>query len=154
MNKTELARLDENCGTTAYYDFPPFPRFVLTDGTLALARHGDCFWLLQEIANAQSLPVIKNDSRLQEMQFWKLKKNLQPEQFAPFTVGHLLNYNRPPTAMATLVCERDSDDVAWTKDILYTDFPFDVLPECKIWVAPTSLDGKTLVRVAYLPSEH
>jgi hypothetical protein len=80
------------------------------------------------------LPLFKKDKQLQEMQFWKLV-NRQNNQ-------------------ATLICERDEGDVAYTKEITFTDFPFDNVKVPKLWVAPTSLDGATTIQVIYLPSEH
>ena len=48
---------------------------------------------------------------------------------------------------ATLICERDTDNVAYTEHINFTDFP---LASVKFYVAPA--DEKTMV--IYLPSEH
>lgn len=55
---------------------------------------------------------------------------------------------------ATLKCERDIGDVAFEKQVPYTDFPFEAVGgKVQIWVAPTAMGDKT-VQVAYLPSEH
>ena len=135
MNKAALSQLGNFNGTESYHRLSPF-KMVLTDGAKFLADNAECYWLFNEIAAAQTLSQIKKDSSLQDMQVWTLK---------PFQGG------------ARLICERDSDDVAWHKwhkDIPWTDFPFDAMGEVKIWVAPTSLDGNTLVSVAYLPNEH
>jgi hypothetical protein len=59
---------------------------------------------------------------LQQIQFWKLRVN--------------------PDNSAVLTCERDSDDVAITQEIPYTDFP---LESVKLYLA----DG-----VLLLPSEY
>lgn len=135
MNKPKLAELSQFTGTEGYTRLQPFP-LLLTDGTLFLAQNADCFWLFTEIAMAQSLPKIKNDEKLRDMQFWQLKPHGQGSG-------------------ATLICERDSDDVAYTKQIEYTDFPFDAVKDVRIWVAPTAMgENDKLVQVAYLPSEH
>lgn len=131
MNIANLAHIDQFTGTAGYY--PTInPHFLITDGTKFLAENADAFWLLDEIALAQMLPIIKKDDRLQEMQFWTLKAT--------------------GSNSGKLICERDTDDVAYTKDIEFTDFPFTAL-EPRIWVAPTEArNGR--VMVGYLPSEH
>lgn len=133
MNKTALAQLSQFTGTASYTRLNPFA-LLLTDGARFLAENADCFWLFNEIAAAQRNPIITKDEMLRDMQFWTLRDN-------------------PATSGATLVCERDSGDVALEIPIPFTDFPFDVVPEVKIWVAPTSY-GQGTAQVAYLPSEH
>lgn len=81
---------------------------VATDGVKWLCENAECYWLLDAIASHQ--PDALKDPMLRDMQFWTL------------TV-------RDNTA--TLVCERDSGDVAIRQRIAYTDFP---LPEVRIWV--------------------
>ena len=134
MNLQALSELSSfNC-TEQYWKLPLFRRLVYTDGVRHLVKNADCYWLLDEIAGAQHEAKIKNDESLQGMQFWTLKK-----------VG---------PSSATLICERDTDDVAWTKQIEFTDFPFATVGDAfRIWVAPTFVDGVTKM-VAYLPSEH
>ncbi len=131
MNKENLKQLDGFTGTQGYTRLTPWPMMV-TDGAMFLAENADCFWLLQEIAGLQSLPTIRRDKMLRDYQFWKLVKDGE---------------------RARLICERDAGDVAFTKIIPFTDFPFDSVPEPALWVAPTELEGKT-VQVMYLPSEH
>jgi len=65
---------------------------------------------------------------LREIQFWTLKVNGCPDG------QHFES--------ATVVCERDSGDIAFQQTIEATDFP---LREIEIWVG----NG-----VMYLPSEH
>jgi len=68
--------------------------------------------------------------------------------------GRIIHYQRTEVEpMAYVVAERDSGNAAIVQEIEYTDFPFDVLPEATIWVAPTEMGGK-IVQVAYLASEH
>ena len=132
MNKTALNQLDNFTGTQAYHRLTPFP-LRLSDGALYLAQNADCFWMMQEIAGAQMRPEIRKDASLRDMQFWALEKD---------------------GTGAKLVCYRDLGDPAWSKPIPFTDFPFDVCPNPRVWVAPTSFDGETTVQIAYLPSEH
>lgn len=131
-NKPALLSLDQYCGTTAYHSLPHFP-FVLTDDALALAQAAECFWLMVEIASAQVLPTIKSDDQLQGMQFWELVSNGK--------------------GGATLTCCRDEGDPAWQKEIPFTDFPFDTLPKCRVWVQFAVVDEQRKA-VAMLPSEY
>lgn len=155
MNVNALKELGQFTGTEGYYPLTPF-RLLLTDGTKFLAENADCFWLFNEIAGAQTLPKIKEDEMLQDMQFWTLKPNAEYTcKHAPFTVGAMLHSRKGTQPAAFLICERDSGNVAYTKPIPHTDFPFDAFPdkEVRIWVAPTAYKDGT-IQVAYLPSEH
>lgn len=136
MNKAALNKLDGFTGTQQYHRLSPFA-MLASDGALFLAQNADAFWMLQEIAGAQMDAKIRKDPSLQDMQFWALEK----------VTG---DANQP---QANLVCYRDLGDPAWSKPIPYTDFPFDVCPNPRVWVAPTELEGRA-VQVAYLPSEH
>jgi hypothetical protein len=132
MNRDALKQLNQFTGTSQYYTQGGLlGKFVYTDGVKHLAANADAYWLLVAIASHQ--PDAQRDPKLQQMQFWTLRKEANG---------------------ATLICERDSDDVAITQQIPYTDFPFDVVGEkFSIWVAPTQMnDG--INYVAYLPSEH
>jgi len=132
MNKEKLKHLNQFSGTENYYHMGQFmPNFCYTDGVKYLAENADCYWLLQAIASHQ-LKAMK-DPQLARMQFWTLK---------PF------GDNR-----AVLTCERDKDDVVIQQVIQFTDFPFDTLPEQRIWVGPSEVGGKP-VMVALLPSEY
>ena len=56
-------------GTEQYHRFPPLE---ITDGVLALAEVGGCFWFLSIIASYQ------HDKRLcREFQVWKLEVDLE-----------------------------------------------------------------------------
>lgn len=136
MNKAALNELGNFTGTQQYHRLRPFT-MVASDGAIFLAQNADAFWMLQEIAGAQDERAIKNDPSLNGIQFWALEK----------VDG---DANRP---QAKLVCYRDEGDPAWSKEIPFTDFPFDVCPNPRVWVAPTELEGRE-VQVAYLPSEH
>ena len=113
------------CGTESYHRTMR-PDTVHTDGVLTLAQGADAFWLIDAIVSHQ--PTCMKDDSLRFMQFWTLtvKDN-----------------------SATLICERDTDDVAITQEIEYTDFPLD---EIKVWVEKGWTDGRE-VMVAMLPSE-
>jgi hypothetical protein len=117
-------------GTEEYHRISMlFPRFLLTDGAIWLAKNAECFWLFEAIASYQ--PKCLRDAKLRDMQFWTL------------TVKD---------GKATLKVERDSGDPSplVVKRIGSTSFP---LEEVKIWVAPTATErGEAMV--AYLPSEH
>lgn len=136
MNKQALSNLDRFYGTEGYYRLTTIPSAscVLTDGARFLADNADCYWLFDAIFAAQLRPEVREDSMLQQMQFWSLR--------------------RGDGNAATLICERDSGDVAWKQEIEFTDFPFDAISEPRVWVAPTYLGNNTKALVAYLPSEH
>lgn len=152
MNIPALAQLNSFTGTDHYYKAGPlFPGLVYTDGVAHLLENADAYWLMDAIGSYQ--PECKKDPRLQQMQFWTLRME---QSKAPATLGEQIAEKRGETPhMATLICERDTDDVAFTQKIEFTDFPFQAFPngEVKIWVAPTGIEGKP-VMVAYLPSEH
>ena len=141
MNKTALSQLGNFYGTENYIR-QPLTGLLITDGVDFLRQNADCFWLIDEIGFAQRQPAILHDKgndlgqNLQQMQFWTLRQQTSPTS-------------------AVLICERDTGDVAWSKEIPYTDFPFDCFPnhEVRIWVAPTWCDSRKCM-VAYLPSEH
>lgn len=161
MNKAKLSELDNFTGTENYHRHNPiFRNFVVTDGVMFLAKNADCFWLLDEIAAAQHNPRIKNDEMLQGRQFWTLEatpKPPKPEPYAPMTLGAMFASKQGQSKYAAILkCERDTDDVAYTQPIEYTDFPFDAMPQGKvqIWVAPTGTGDGKIISVAYLPSEH
>ena len=114
-------------GTEKYHRFSIlFPKMVLTDGAKWLGDNAECFWLFDAIASHQKQAM--KDPMLKEMQFWTLKVNSDKT--------------------ATLICERDTDDVAITQNIEYTDFP---LPEIKLYCAPADASG---IFVILLNSEY
>jgi hypothetical protein len=76
-----------------------------TEGVKYLAEQAGAFWLIDAIASWQPSPQVKHDPMLQKIQFWKLRVN--------------------PDNSAILTCERDSDDVALTQEIEFTDFPLE-----------------------------
>jgi len=94
-------------GTEAYHKFSSIPFFpVITDGVLALADVGGCYWFLDIIGSYQT------DERLDpEFQVWKLEVN-HTDSSAIVT-----GYND-----ATLII---------IQEISFTDFPLD---ELKLYV--------------------
>lgn len=95
------ADLSQFTGTSQWYTHPL--GLLYTDGVLYLAEQGGAHWLLDTIASWQAAPRIRDDLMLQQIQFWNLTVNLD--------------------CSAVLICERDSDDVAVTQEIPFTDFP-------------------------------
>jgi hypothetical protein len=106
-------------GTERYHRLTLSPKLLATDGVAWLAENAQCFWLIDEIMLAQTLPEIRRNKCLQEMQFWSLKVH---------------------GSKAVLVCEEDTDKPVYKKNINYTDFP---LNEIKFYVAP--LDENRMV---------
>lgn len=118
---TKTLNLEGFTGTERYYKH--LLGILYTDGVKYLAQEAGAYWLIDAIASWQISPKVKRDPMLQEIQFWKLRVN-------------------PDNNTAVLICERDSDDVAITQEIPYTDFP---LESVKLYLA----DG-----VLLLPSEY
>ena len=127
MNPTELQNnLGQFCGTEAYHQWSIlFKKTLLTDGAKYLAEKANCFWLMDAIASHQ--PKCLKDKMLQDMQFWTLK----------------VHENKS----ATLICERDTNDIFLKQKIPATNFP---LPEIKLWVEADG-NGRMII---LLPSEH
>jgi hypothetical protein len=119
------AELNQFYGTNGYTRWSPlFRNHVLTDGAKFLADKAEAYWLMDAIASYHA--ECMKDEMLQGMQFWTLKVE---------------------DGVGKLICERDTDDVAFSQDIPYTDFPID---EIKLYCAP--LDEKHYVIM--LPSEY
>lgn len=132
LNAQELnENLSGFYGTESYHKLTIFPGMLGTDGVAYLAKNAECFWLIDEIAIANhTVPAIRKNQSLQEMQFWQLT----------------VNGNK-----GVLVCCEDEGKPVYEKEIEYTDFP---LPEIRIWVAAGGdPDGKTF-KVMMLPSEY
>jgi hypothetical protein len=112
------AELNQFTGRTALHRHW-FPRFHYTEGVRFLAERTHCYWLIDLIAILQ-LRAWK-DAWLRQFQLWELFVN---------------------DGRGTLVCSRDSDDVAFRQVIETTDFPIQ-------YVHLYVVDG-----VLMLPSEH
>lgn len=98
----DLANLAHFYGTEQYYKHPF--GILLTDGAHYLSQNG-AGWLIDAIASYQTKTWLASEPMLQQIQFWKL----------------IVHANES----ATLICERDTDDIAITQEIEYTDFPAD-----------------------------
>lgn len=101
MNKLE--NLSNFTGTENYYCNKNYP-FEYTDGIKYLVENGGCYWLLDAIVSWQKEPIVKGDSGLNQIQFWRLIVN--------------------PDNSAVLTCERDDEPVI-TQQIPFTDFPLE-----------------------------
>jgi hypothetical protein len=106
-------------GTNGYHKFSILSPLQMTDGVKYLADKAGAFWLLDIIASHQ--PKAMQDPMLADMQFWTLKVK---------------------DGAGVVTCERDTDDVAITQEVDFTDFPLD---EIKLYVT----NG-----VILLPSEY
>ena len=120
-------------GTESYHRWSPlFPRMVLTDGAMFVAKNGGghgAFWLMDAIAVHQ--PKALKNERLRDIQFWKLKVT-----------------EKDGRKSAVLTCRADSGEKpAITQRIEYTDFD---LPEIDLWVGP--VDER--IYCLLLPSEY
>ena len=108
-NKAEIeSNLAQYYCTEKYHRFSILSKLVMTDGVKYLANACQCFWLMDIIASYQSKAM--KDPRLAEIQFWELKKDGKGFK---------------------VTCSRDTNDVAITQRIPYSDFPLDSV---KIWV--------------------
>src|SRR5262249_58391805 len=116
LNRAALAAFT---ASETFYRHGLNPRVVYTEGVRYVAEAGGAYWLVDEIALIQ--PYDKRVAA-EEFQVWKLAV-------------------RPDTT-ATLTCEDGNDNVVFTKEIAFTDFP---LHEITFWFANNTI---------YLPSEH
>ena len=88
-------------GTEAYHKFSAFSQLKLTDGVKYLCEKAGSYWLMDIIHSYQN--KCKQDEMLKDFQMWTLTVNSDNT--------------------ATVICERDTDDIVITQDIPYTDFP-------------------------------
>jgi len=89
-------------GTEAYHKFSILSNLKLTDGVKYLCEKAQCYWLMDIIASYQN--KCNKDEMLKYFQIWTL------------TVKN---------GEAVVKCERDTNDIAITQKIPYTDFPLD-----------------------------
>ena len=94
-------------GTEQYYRYPLTRDIVYTDGVRYMADHGGAYWLIDEIALAQTF---EEKVKAEPFQSWKLTVK-----------DHT----------ADLVCEDGDYNVVYRKHIPFTDFP---LPEIQFFV--------------------
>ena len=89
-------------GTESYHKFSILSKLVITDGVKYLCDKASAYWLMDLIASYQS--KCQKDEMLRDMQFWTITVN---------------------GSQAVVKCERDTNDVAFSQKIGYTDFPLD-----------------------------
>jgi hypothetical protein len=117
-NEEILAELQHFNGTEMYHKFSMLSQLVITDGVKYLSNEAKSYWLLDLIASYQR--KCQKDPMLKDFQIWTIKAE---------------------NNKATITCERDTNDIAFTQKIPYTDFP---LRELKLYCE----NG-----VIYLPQE-
>ncbi len=101
QNTLTKADLMQFTGSEQWYRHTLVPNIVYTDGARHVARFGGAYWLLDEIALAQALPMIKAEA----FQLWILTVH--------------------GDSKATLTCTDGNDATIYTKRISWTDFPLD-----------------------------
>ncbi len=103
MNQNTLTKTDlrQFTGTEQWHRHGIARNVLYTDGAQYVAESGGAYWLLDEIAFAQSIREIAAES----FQVWRLKVN--------------------PDHTATLACEDGNYNVVFSKQIEFTDFPLD-----------------------------
>jgi hypothetical protein len=116
-------------GTEQYHRFSIlFRKHVCTDGVKFLCDACQSWWLLDIIGSYHAKCMKDPKGMLQDMQFWTLTVHPKIET-KPMTIGAVMNQGKPKP-MATVICERDTGDIAIKQKIPYTDFP---LPEIKLY---------------------
>jgi hypothetical protein len=140
MNKGKLADLDQFYGTEQWHRF--MPRILLSDGVKFLCENADCYWLMDIIWSYQ--PKFVRGSEEWAFQIWRLRSGPAPKEMK----GTMSN-ERLDDAVAYVTCEYDTNKVLILQEISYTDFPFDVLKEAKIYVG----NGERLESLVCLPAE-
>ena len=98
-------------GTTQWYRHPLVQSVLYTDGVQHVAETGGAYWLLDEIALAQSISKIKAE----EFQVWRLVVE---------------------NSAGVLTCDDGNGRVVYAKRIDYTDFP---LAEIKLYFSDSVL---------------
>lgn len=116
LKKTDLA---EFTGTEKWYRHPIVKNTLYTDGIKYVAERAGAYWLIDEIAFNQMHLLVKNE----EFQVWTLNVDLVK-------------------STAILTCDDGNDNIVYTKQIGFTDFPME---EIKIYVTNN---------VILLPSEY
>ena len=135
-------------GTEQYHRFSGlFRKHVCTDGVKFLCDSCQSWWLLDVIASYHAKCMKDPKGMLQDMQFWTLTVHPKIEVE---TGGRVLFQQLPkgkPKPMATVICERDTGDIAIKQKIPYTNFP---LPEIKLYCSRADEN----LFVIMLPSEY
>ncbi len=95
------AELNQFTGTEQWYRHSIARNVLYTDGAKHVAESAGAYWLLDEIAFAQSIRAVTAEG----FQVWKLKVS--------------------PNHSATLACEDGNSNIVFSKRIEFTDFPLD-----------------------------
>jgi len=98
LTKHELLQFT---GSEHWYRHSLVRKVLYTDGAQYVAEKGGAYWLLDEIAFAQSMTKVA----VEEFQLWRLKVHTDKT--------------------ATLSCENGNKHIVVSKQIDYTDFPLD-----------------------------
>lgn len=107
VSALSLDELRQFTGSERWYQHPLVKGVLYTDGARHVAQRAEAYWLLDEIALAQRLPLVA----AAEFQCWRL------------TVAD--------DRSAVLACEDGNGLAVWRKAIPWTDFP---LPEIVLWL--------------------
>lgn len=99
LNKVDLLQFT---GSEHWYRHGLARNVVFTDGAKYVADTAGAYWLLDEIAFAQTLKRVAGEG----FQLWRLKVNLAKNT-------------------ARLTCEDGNGNIVLTKHIPYTDFPLE-----------------------------
>jgi hypothetical protein len=106
MKTLTESELGQFSGTENWYKHAIARNVTYTDGARHVAVAGEAYWLLDEIALAQSEHGLKRN----DFQVWNLRRDGEG---------------------CTLIVDDGNDAVIYTKRIAFTDFP---LPEIKLYV--------------------
>jgi hypothetical protein len=117
-NKITRSALAQFTGSETVYRHSLNRNVLYTVGVQYLAEHAGAYWLIDEIAIAQ-----------------RYQPHVMREDFQCWTLV-------VTNSKATLSCEDGNGNIAFVKQIDFTDFP---LPEIQLWV-----EGNVIL----LPSEH
>ena len=102
-----IARAQFN-GSEQFYRHSINRKVIYTEGAQYVAEHGGAYWLLDEIALIQPY---NSAVAAEEFQVWTLKVDSE-------------NHT------AVLTCDDGNDNIVFTKDIPFTDFP---LPQIQFY---------------------
>jgi hypothetical protein len=96
------ADLMQFTGSEHWYRHGLVRKVLYTEGVQYVAETAGAYWLVDEIAFAQSVPAVAAE----EFQQWKLAVDTAK-------------------STARLTCDDGNDHVVFTKDIAFTDFPLE-----------------------------
>ena len=91
-------------GTEQWFRHSINSKVLYTEGAQHVAKHGQAYWLLDEIALIQ---LYDKNVAAEEFQVWKLA--VRPEK------------------TASLTCDDGNGNIVFTKEIPFTDFPLEAI---------------------------